>query len=93
MVLELHILGPAFGLPSIDAQCLAAVAYMQLAIGAPKSRPKADSQDSQDSSRAEEDNTGEGVEWVLVAEIDTGVVPTSTFVCVLSCRLSRWTFG
>lgn len=27
MVLELHIWGPAFGLPSIDAQSLATVAY------------------------------------------------------------------
>ena len=29
MVLELHIWGPAFGLPSLDAQCLAAVCYLQ----------------------------------------------------------------
>ncbi|RMD44346.1 hypothetical protein DV735_g817, partial [Chaetothyriales sp. CBS 134920] len=28
MVYELHIWGPAFGLPSIDAQCLATVAYL-----------------------------------------------------------------
>ena len=28
MVLELHIWGPAFSLPSIDAQCLAAIAYL-----------------------------------------------------------------
>ena len=27
MVLELHTWGPAFGLPSFDAQCLATVAY------------------------------------------------------------------
>ena len=32
MVLELHIWGPAFGLPSIDAQCLAAVAYLNQAL-------------------------------------------------------------
>ncbi|KAF2273720.1 uncharacterized protein EI97DRAFT_452230 [Westerdykella ornata] len=32
MVLELHVWGPAFGLPSIDAECLAAVAYMRWAI-------------------------------------------------------------
>jgi sorting and assembly machinery component 37 len=32
MVLELHIWGPAFGLPSIDAQCLAAIAYFALAV-------------------------------------------------------------
>lgn len=29
MVLELHIWGPAFGLPSIDAQCLSTVIYLQ----------------------------------------------------------------
>lgn len=29
MVLELHIWGPAFGLPSIDPQCLAAVCYLK----------------------------------------------------------------
>ncbi|ERF71669.1 hypothetical protein EPUS_00658 [Endocarpon pusillum Z07020] len=29
MVLELHVWGPAFGLPSIDAQCLATVAYLK----------------------------------------------------------------
>ncbi|KAK3393834.1 Tom37 C-terminal domain-containing protein [Podospora didyma] len=28
MVLELHVWGPAFGLPSIDAECLAAIAYL-----------------------------------------------------------------
>lgn len=28
MVKELHVWGPAFGLPSIDAQCLAAIAYL-----------------------------------------------------------------
>ncbi|KAF7854132.1 uncharacterized protein EAF02_011750 [Botrytis sinoallii] len=32
MVLELHIWGPSFGLPSIDAQCLATIAYMQQVI-------------------------------------------------------------
>lgn len=32
MVLELHIYGPAFSLPSIDAQCLAAVAYLNQAV-------------------------------------------------------------
>lgn len=29
MVLELHIWGPAFGLPSLDAQCFATVCYLQ----------------------------------------------------------------
>jgi len=28
MALELHIWGPAFGLPSIDPECIAAVAYL-----------------------------------------------------------------
>ena len=28
MVLELHVWGPAFSLPSIDPQCLAAIAYL-----------------------------------------------------------------
>ncbi|RAL58907.1 hypothetical protein DID88_009327 [Monilinia fructigena] len=32
MVLELHVWGPSFGLPSIDAQCLATVAYMRQVI-------------------------------------------------------------
>lgn len=27
MVLHLHVWGPAFGLPSIDAECLATIAY------------------------------------------------------------------
>jgi len=34
MVLELHIWGPAFGLPSLDAQCLAAVFYFQNSLPA-----------------------------------------------------------
>ncbi|CCU81830.1 Metaxin-like protein [Blumeria hordei DH14] len=33
-MLELHIWGPAFGLPSIDAHCLAALAYLQQAVPA-----------------------------------------------------------
>lgn len=36
MVLELHVWGPAFSLPSIDAQCLAAIAYFSLVV--PKDR-------------------------------------------------------
>lgn len=32
MVLELHVWGPAFSLPSIDPQCLAAIAYFSLAV-------------------------------------------------------------
>ena len=32
MVLELHIWGPAFSLPSIDPQCLAAIAYFSLVV-------------------------------------------------------------
>ncbi|TVY44220.1 Metaxin-like protein [Lachnellula occidentalis] len=32
MVLELHIWGPAFGLPSIDPHSLAAIAYLQQAV-------------------------------------------------------------
>ncbi|KAF9870248.1 hypothetical protein CkaCkLH20_12334 [Colletotrichum karsti] len=30
--LELHVWGPAFGLPSIDAECLAAIAYLHTAL-------------------------------------------------------------
>lgn len=32
MVLELHIWGPAFSIPSIDAQCIATVAYFTQAV-------------------------------------------------------------
>lgn len=32
MVLELHIWGPAFGLPSIEPECIATVAYCQRVI-------------------------------------------------------------
>lgn len=32
MVLELHVWGPAFSLPSIDAHCLAAIAYLQQVV-------------------------------------------------------------
>ncbi|KAK2060321.1 hypothetical protein LY76DRAFT_416907 [Colletotrichum caudatum] len=31
-ILELHVWGPAFGLPSIDAECLAAIAYLHTAL-------------------------------------------------------------
>ncbi|KAK0383929.1 hypothetical protein NLU13_8020 [Sarocladium strictum] len=34
-MLELHIWGPAFGLPSLDAECIAAVAYLQHATASP----------------------------------------------------------
>ncbi|KAF6824149.1 Metaxin-like protein [Colletotrichum plurivorum] len=30
--LELHVWGPAFGLPSIDAECIAAIAYLHTAL-------------------------------------------------------------
>ncbi|KAI1005551.1 hypothetical protein K3495_g2664 [Podosphaera aphanis] len=33
-MLELHVWGPAFGLPSIDSHCLAAIAYLQQAVPA-----------------------------------------------------------
>jgi len=32
MPLELHVWGPSFALPSIDARCLAAIAYLQQAV-------------------------------------------------------------
>ncbi|PYH49084.1 uncharacterized protein BP01DRAFT_371255 [Aspergillus saccharolyticus JOP 1030-1] len=32
MVLKLHVWGPAFSLPSIDAQCLATIAYLSLTL-------------------------------------------------------------
>lgn len=32
VVLELHIWGPAFDLPSLDPECLAAVAYLSQAV-------------------------------------------------------------
>lgn len=32
MVLELHVWGPAFGLPSIEPECIATVAYCQRVI-------------------------------------------------------------
>ncbi|KAL5341247.1 Tom37 C-terminal domain-containing protein [Aspergillus crustosus] len=32
MVLELHVWGPGFSLPSIDAQCLAIIAYISLSV-------------------------------------------------------------
>ncbi|KAB5549887.1 hypothetical protein GE09DRAFT_1060288 [Coniochaeta sp. 2T2.1] len=32
MVLELHVWGPAFGLPSLDPECLAAIAYFTQAL-------------------------------------------------------------
>ncbi|KAF8855798.1 hypothetical protein BDZ45DRAFT_654884 [Acephala macrosclerotiorum] len=31
-MLELHVWGPTFGLPSLDAHCLAAIAYLQQAV-------------------------------------------------------------
>lgn len=31
MALQLHVWGPAFGLPSIDAECLAAITYLAYA--------------------------------------------------------------
>ncbi|KAJ9640160.1 hypothetical protein H2204_003385 [Knufia peltigerae] len=35
MVLELHVWGPAFDLPSIDGQCLATIYYLRKVLGAP----------------------------------------------------------
>jgi len=34
MPLELHVWGPGFGLPSIDAECLATIAYLRNCEGA-----------------------------------------------------------
>jgi sorting and assembly machinery component 37 len=31
-MLHLHVWGPAFGLPSIDPECLAAIAYLKAAF-------------------------------------------------------------
>lgn len=38
MTIELHIWGPAFGLPSIDARCLAAIAYLRECLPSDKWR-------------------------------------------------------
>lgn len=32
MVLRLHVLGPAFGLASVDAECLATITYLAYAV-------------------------------------------------------------
>lgn len=64
-MLELHIWGPAFGLPSIDPQCLAAVAYLSLALG--------------NHNGENGDNGKSGEEWVLIADSDPSAVPTSMF--------------
>lgn len=32
ILLELHVWGPSFSLPSIDAQCLAAIAFFSKAV-------------------------------------------------------------
>ncbi|OJD14367.1 hypothetical protein AJ78_05272 [Emergomyces pasteurianus Ep9510] len=61
MVFELHIWGPAFGLPSIDPQCIAMVAYFALAVPAKKRCSSG----------------GEREQWVLVADSDPGRVPTN----------------
>lgn len=34
MAVQLYVWGPAFGLPSIDAECLAAIAYLAQTLGA-----------------------------------------------------------
>ncbi|KAH6633980.1 Tom37 C-terminal domain-containing protein [Chaetomium sp. MPI-SDFR-AT-0129] len=34
MALQLHVWGPAFGLPSLDAECLAAIAYLTQSVAA-----------------------------------------------------------
>ena len=62
-MLELHIWGPAFGLPSLDPQCLATVAYFVLALNNDKGN--------------DNNNAGEE-EWVLIADSDPSAVPTST---------------
>ncbi|PGH28061.1 hypothetical protein AJ80_00317 [Polytolypa hystricis UAMH7299] len=63
MVLELHVWGPAFGLPSIDPQCLATIAYFALAVPAKRAGSGGDG--------------GREEEWVLVADSDPGKVPTN----------------
>ncbi|KAL1957261.1 hypothetical protein VTO42DRAFT_6167 [Malbranchea cinnamomea] len=61
MVLELHIWGPAFGLPSLDPQCLAAIAYFAFALPSKSS--------STQGATGRED-------WVLIASSDPLAVPT-----------------
>lgn len=78
MVLELHIWGPAFGLPSLDPQCLAAVAYFALTLR---------SQSSRDSDQ----NRAASGEWVLIADSDPLMVPTHELPAV---RVGlRWVSG
>ena len=36
MVFELHVWGPAFGLPSIDAECIATIAFFNRTIPRPE---------------------------------------------------------
>ena len=67
MVLELHIWGPAFGLPSLDPQCLAAIAYFALTV--PRSPHGSE-------------NAVSG-EWVLIADSDPLMVPTRMFCLIL----------
>ncbi|KAF3802875.1 Metaxin-like protein [Colletotrichum gloeosporioides] len=50
--LELHVWGPAFGLPSVDAECLAAIAYLHTALPSSEWRLVPSNDPAVDTSKA-----------------------------------------
>ncbi len=63
-ILELHISGPGFNLPAIDAQCLAAIAYLRLALPRKSPRGVGDDLDDREDEGDEKNLKGKG-RWVL----------------------------
>ncbi|KAI5809842.1 hypothetical protein DFH27DRAFT_649370 [Peziza echinospora] len=82
-MIELHIWGPGFGLPSMDPECLAAVAYMQ-------SLDRTMVHDQQDAY-------GEKLQkqkwWCIVPSSNPLLSPSHTLPCIHDTRHHFWVGG
>ncbi|KAK1594548.1 Tom37 C-terminal domain-containing protein [Colletotrichum navitas] len=82
-ILELHVWGPAFGLPSIDAECLAAIAYLHTALPSSQWRLVPSNDPAVDSSNRLPALNANGV-WV------TGYTAIASHLASLSPHSPSW---
>ncbi|OBR09957.1 Mitochondrial import receptor subunit [Colletotrichum higginsianum IMI 349063] len=82
-VLELYVWGPAFGLPSVDAECLAAIAYLHTALPSSQWRLVASNDPAVDTSNRLPALKAGGV-WV------SGYVAIASHLASLSPHSPSW---
>ncbi|KAI5290608.1 hypothetical protein KEM52_000410 [Ascosphaera acerosa] len=83
MALELHAWPPAFALPSCDAECLAAICYLSLALPG----------GGRGAATADDDNHHGAAAWRLVPQLGPAAVPPNELPALYDAKTKTWAGG